>query len=163
MTTPSRPSRLRAGFSLIEIMVALTILVIVLGGMTLLSAKTSERARLAETLAQRNYTIVQQMNRLNALPYDSLKLYTLSQTNDTIPSGIPTIRFLRRDTAYYISGTDTGTAPHIAMLPPAADDTVLIEAKVTIVPLTSLPRDTSLRDSISLRRRNPRLTSPLNY
>ena len=152
--TPPRSSN-RDGFSLIEIIVAMTILVLVLGGMSLLSAKTSERARLAETLAQRNYTLVQQMNRLNALPYDSLKRYTQLNTYDTIPSGIPSIRFLRRDTTYYVSGFE-GVAP-------AADDTVLIEAKVMIVPLTSVRRDTVYRDSIVLRRRNPRLTSPLNY
>ena len=153
MTTPRSAGR--AGFSLIEILVAMTILVIVLGGMSLPSAKTSERARLAETLAQRNYTLVQQMNRLNALPYDSLARYTRINTYDTIPSGIPSIRFLRRDTTYYVSGFE-GVAP-------AVDDTVLIEAKVTIVPITSVRRDTIYRDSIVLRRRNPRLTSPLNY
>jgi len=153
MTTPRSAGR--AGFSLIEILVAMTILVIVLGGMSLLSAKTSERARLAETLAQRNYTMVQQMNRYNALPYDSLKKYTVVRTYDTIPSGIPYIRFLRRDTTYYISGFE-GVAP-------AADDTVLIEAKVILMPITPVARDTVYRDSIILRRRNPRLTSPLNY
>jgi hypothetical protein len=144
-------------------MVALTILVVVIGGLSLLSAKTSERARLAETLAQRNYTIVQQMNRLNALPFDSLRVYTLGRADDTIPSGIPTIRFLRRDTVYYISGIDTGTPPRTGMKAATAGDTLLIEAKVTILPLTSIRRDTVYRDSIALRRRNPRLTSPLNY
>jgi hypothetical protein len=134
---------------LIEIMVAMTILVTVIGALAVLSAKTSERARLAEVLAQRNYTIVQQMNRLNALPFDSLKLYTAGKVYDTIPSGIPQLRFLRRDTVYYLSA--------------AAADTNEVEAKVTIMPLSANKRDTVYRDSIAIRRRNPRLTSPLNY
>ena len=153
----------RAGFSLIEIMVALTLLVVVIGGLSLLSAKTAERARMGEMFAQRNYTIVQQMNRYNALPYDSLRLYTLGKGYDTIPSGIPSIRFLRRDTAYYISGLETMVNGKLTPVPPAADDTILIEAKVTIVPITPVADDANRSDSISLRRRNPRLTSPLNY
>lgn len=146
---PTSPPRIRSGFSLIEIMVAMTILVTVIGALAVLSAKTSERARLAEVLAQRNYTIVQQMNRLNALPFDSLKLYTAGKVYDTIPSGIPQLRFLRRDTVYYLSA--------------AAADTNEVEAKVTIMPLSANKRDSVYRDSIAIRRRNPRLTSPLNY
>jgi hypothetical protein len=114
-----------------------------------LSAKVSERSRRAAVLAQRNYIVVQQLNRYNALPYDSLKLYALASKSDTIPSAVSTIRFLRRDTVYRVTS--------------GPSDTNRIEVKITIMPLSTVRRDTILKDSIILRRRNPRLTSPLNY
>jgi prepilin-type N-terminal cleavage/methylation domain-containing protein len=139
----------RGGFSFIEIMVAMTLLATVLGSLGVLSAKVSERSRRAAVLAQRNYIVVQQLNRYNALPYDSLKLYALASKSDTIPSAVSTIRFLRRDTVYRVTS--------------GSSDTNRIEVKITIMPLSTVRRDTILKDSIILRRRNPRLTSPLNY
>lgn len=141
--------RERAGFSFVEIMVAMTLLATVLGSLGVLSAKISERSRRASVLAQRNYIVVQQLNRYNALPFDSLKLYAMKSTADTIPSALSTIRFVRRDTVYRVTS--------------AAADTNRIEVRIEIVPLTSVKRDTMLKDAIILRRRNPRLTSPLNY
>lgn len=150
MTSP-RPTaaRRRSGFSFIEIMVAMTLLATVLGALGVLSTKIAERSRRANLLAQRNYIVVQQLNRYNALPYDSLKLYATVAKNDTIPSAIPSVRFLRRDSVYRVTSS--------------LADTNRIQVSVVIVPLTSQRRDTMLKDSIILRRRNPRLTSPLNY
>ena len=147
--TSMHRSRPRAGFSFIEVIVAMTLLATVIGSLGVLSAKIAERARAANVLAQRNYIVVQQLNRYNALPYDSLTLYALAAKSDTIPSAIPSLRFLRRDTVYRVTS--------------APADTNRIEVKVVIVPLAALRRDTMLKDSIILRRRNPRLTSPLNY
>ena len=150
MTSPRpTPARRRSGFSFIEIMVAMTLLATVLGALGVLSTKIAERSRRANMLAQRNYIVVQQLNRYNALPYDSLKLYATKAKNDTIPSAIPSVRFLRRDSVYKVTS--------------ALADTNRIQVSVVIVPLTSQRRDTMLKDSIILRRRNPRLTSPLNY
>lgn len=142
-------SRQRAGFSFIEIMVAMTLLATVIGSLGVLSTRISERARRANLLAQRNYIVVQQLNRYNALPYDSLKLYALAAKSDTIPSALSTIRFLRRDTVSRVTSSPS--------------DTNRIQVTVTIIPLTTSKGDTMLKDSIVLRRRNPRLTSPLNY
>ncbi len=143
-----RPGR-RAGFSFVEIMVALTLLATVIGSLGVLSAKIAERARKAEILAQRNYIVVQQLNRYNALPYDSLRLYALASRNDTIPSAILNLRFVRRDTVYRVTSS--------------ASDTNRYEVKVVIVPVDSIRSDSMYKDSVLLRRRNPRLTSPLNY
>jgi prepilin-type N-terminal cleavage/methylation domain-containing protein len=142
-------ARPRAGFSFIEIMIALTLLATVIGSLGLLSVRISERARLAEMLAQRNYIVIQQLNRYNALPYDSLRTYSTSARRDTIPSALPTLRFLRRDTIYRVTT--------------AQSDTNRYEVKVLIMPVDSLKHDSLYKDSIILRRRNPRLTSPLNY
>jgi type II secretory pathway pseudopilin PulG len=149
--TASSPARrvARHGFSFVEIIVALTLLATVIGGLGVMAARSSERARLAQLLAQRNYIVVQQLNRYNALPYATLRTYALAATWDTIPSALPTLRFLRRDTAYRVS--------------PASWDTNRYEVKIMIVPLDAVKRDTMYKDSIILRRRNPVLTSPLNY
>lgn len=141
------PAR-RAGFSFIEIMIALTLLATVIGSLGILSARVSSRARLAQLIAQRNYIVVQQMNRYTALPYDSLVTYAQRGNLDTIATAVPGLRFLRRDNVYLPSSTGT--------------DTLRLEAKVVIVPLDAVAGDTMYKDSIYLRRRNPRLTSPLN-
>jgi prepilin-type N-terminal cleavage/methylation domain-containing protein len=138
----------RAGFSFIEVMIALTLLATVIGSLGILSARVSSRARLAQVIAQRNYIVVQQMNRYNALPYDSLVTYAQHGNLDTIPSAMSGLRFLRRDSVYVPTATGT--------------DTLRLEARVVVVPLDGVKSDTMLKDSILLRRRNPRLTSPLN-
>ncbi len=133
---------------MIEILIAMTLLVTVIGTLSILSAKVSSRARLAQIIAQRNYIVVQQLNRYTALPYDSLRVYASRSISDTIPSAVPGLRFLRRDTVYIPSATGS--------------DTMRLEAKIVIIPLDSVRLDTIYKDSIMLRRRNPRLTSPLN-
>lgn len=149
MMTANRTPNSRAGFSFVEIMVAMTLLATVLGSLGVLSAKISERSRRAAVLAQRNYIVAQQLNRYNALPYASLKAYADSAQHDTIASALASIRFLRRDSVYRVTNSPS--------------DTNRIQVKVVIVPLTRIKLDTVLKDSIILRRRNPILTSPLNY
>ncbi len=145
---PTRTATRRGGFSFIEIMIALTLLATVIGSLGILSAQVSSRARLAQLLAQRNYILVQQMNRYISLPYDSLRAYALRGSLDTIPTAVSGLRFLRRDTVYIPTATGS--------------DTLRLEAKIIIVPLDMMMKDTMYKDSIMLRRRNPRLTSPLN-
>jgi prepilin-type N-terminal cleavage/methylation domain-containing protein len=138
----------RAGFSFVEIIVALALLATVIGSLGLLSQRIATNARLAELFAQRNYVVVQQMNRYGAIPYDSLSKYATAGTQDTIPSGIPKLRFIRRDTVYRVTN--------------GAWDTLRYAVKVVIIPLDSIPSDSRFRDSIMLRRRSPNLSSPLN-
>jgi type II secretory pathway pseudopilin PulG len=142
-TRPRRP-----GFSFIEIIVALALLATVIGSLALLSQRIATNARLAELFAQRNYIVVQQMNRYAAIPYDSLSKYSTAGTQDTIPSGIPTLKFIRRDTVYRVTTN--------------AWDTLRYAVKVVIIPKTKLASDAKYRDSIMLRRRSPNLSSPLN-
>jgi prepilin-type N-terminal cleavage/methylation domain-containing protein len=143
-----RPRRRRGGFSFIEIMVALVLLATVIGSLGLLSQRIASNARLAELFAQRNYVVVQQMNRYSAIPYDSLSRYSLAGTQDTIPSGIPTLKFIRKDTVYHVTSNSW--------------DTLRLAVKVVIVPVDSIASDSRYRDSIMLRRRSPKLYSPLN-
>ena len=145
--TPTAPAP-RAGFSLIEVIVAMTLLVFVIGALSILATRTSERARRADIIAKRNYVVVQQLNRYASLPYDTLR----ARINGN-PSSLDTIRgynmnFLRRDTV-----TRFPTS--------AASDTMLAEVRVTIVPLTTNAKDTALKDSVVIHRRNPNRGSPM--
>jgi prepilin-type N-terminal cleavage/methylation domain-containing protein len=148
MPSSSYPRRQRTGFSFIEIMVALALLATVIGSLSILSQRIATNARLAELFAQRNYIVVQQMNRYAAIPYDSLAKYSTAGTLDTIPSGIPTLRFIRRDTVYRVTNNQW--------------DSLRYAVKVVIVPMTKTASDSKYRDSIMLRRRSPNLSSPLN-
>jgi prepilin-type N-terminal cleavage/methylation domain-containing protein len=65
-----------AGFSLVEVVVALTILAIGLLGLAGLTARSARRASGVANLNVVGQTVVQQVNRLSVLPYDSLALGT---------------------------------------------------------------------------------------
>ena len=145
---PSTAQRSPRGFSLIEVVVAMTLLVTVLAALSILATRTSERARRADIIAKRNYVVVQQLNRYSGLPYDTLRARINGEPArlDTINGG--NVTFLRRDTV-----TRFPTS--------AAADTFLAEVRVTIIPLTSNATDTLLKDSVVIHRRNPHKGSPL--
>jgi prepilin-type N-terminal cleavage/methylation domain-containing protein len=71
-------SRVRGqgGFSLVEVVVALSILSIGLLGLAGLMARSARRATAVASGTTINHTVVQQVNRLSVLPYDSLALGT---------------------------------------------------------------------------------------
>ena len=148
MPSSSTTRQRRAGFSFVEIIVALALLATVIGSLSLLSQRIATNAHLAELLAQRNYIVVQQMNRYAAIPYDSLAKYSVAGTQDTIPSGIRTLKFIRKDTVYRVTNNSW--------------DSLRYAVKVVIIPKTANPNDANYRDSIMLRRRSPNLSSPLN-
>jgi len=66
----------QSGFSLIEIVVALTILAVGLLGLAGLTARSANRASNVANVTVVSHTVVQQVNRLGVLPYDSLALGT---------------------------------------------------------------------------------------
>ena len=145
----------RAGFSLIEVVVAMTLLVFVIGALSVLATRTSERARRADIIAKRNYIVVQQLNRYTAIPYDTLRARINSN-----PSSLDTIRgynilFLRRDTVSNYGNTAAGVPTS------GATDTLVAQVRVTIVPITTNPKDTLMKDSVVLHRRNPNRGTPL--
>ena len=148
MRPQSTPAFRRGGFSLIEVVVAMTLLIFVIGALSILATRTSERARRADIIAKRNYVVVQQLNRYSGLPYDTLRARINGE-----PVRLDTIKatgmnFLRRDT---VSNYPTS----------AASDTLIAQVRVTIIPLTTNVKDTMLKDSVVIHRRNPNKTSPL--
>ena len=66
------PPRMRSGLSIVEIVVALTLfgtVAIAMGGLSLVVAK---RAEANDVFTKRTATLQQQMNWLQAIPYDSI-------------------------------------------------------------------------------------------
>lgn len=149
----------RSGFSLIEVVVAMMLLTVVMGALSVLAAKTSARARRADILAKRNFVLVQQINRYSAVPFDTLRFRINNQlvsSKDTIwgdTLGGAVKYFLRRDTIYNYG----------AVMPATAADTFVVEAKIVIVPKTPFASDTQYKDSVVIHRRNPHMISRLNY
>ena len=133
---PSRPPRARDGVSLIEIIVAMTLLVVVLGALSVLTTRTVKRSRDLDVGSARTFVLMQQTNRFSSLPYDSIPVY--APRVDTVVTG----RYRYRRTLSYVEGT-TG-----------AEYRTL---KVKLVPL----QDKQTPDSLVFQRGKTYARSPL--
>lgn len=67
-----RGTRRRSGVSLIEVVVACTLLAVTLTALTGLSARMAARTRNVGVVEQRTATYFQEVNRVESMPYDSL-------------------------------------------------------------------------------------------
>jgi prepilin-type N-terminal cleavage/methylation domain-containing protein len=79
-----RPAR-RGGFVLIEVIVAMFILGIVLSSLAALMYSVSRGSFKSIGGAYRNGVLLQEVNRLEALPYDSLAVGTTTVTISALP------------------------------------------------------------------------------
>ena len=130
------PKCARRGISLVEVVVAMTLLAFVIGSLGLLAAKNASRARLLDAASARTFVLTQQANRFSVLPYDSIPNY--APRIDTVTSG--RFRYLRRVTyTQSVTGSEYRTV------------------KVIIVPLA----DTLKRDSLLFQRAKTYARSPL--
>lgn len=82
---PRQALRPRDGVSLIEIMVAMTLLVVVLGALSVLTTRTVKRSRDLDVGSARTFVLMQQSNRFSSLPYDSIPSY--APRIDTVITG----------------------------------------------------------------------------
>ncbi len=100
-------ARPRGGISLIEVVVACTLLAVTLTALTGVSARMAARTRNVGVVEQRTATYFQEVNRVESMPYDSLSTgrflvsdsaltgniyyvwsYTVgAETNNTAPAG----------------------------------------------------------------------------
>jgi hypothetical protein len=126
----------RAGVSLIEIIVAMTLLAGVLGALGLISTRTAGRARSLDLGSARTFALIQQANRFAVLPYDSIPSY--APRVDTVIAG--RFSYVRR-----VSYTPGATGS---------------EYKTVTVLLLPLP-DTTRRDSMVFVRAKTYSSSPL--
>ena len=115
---PRQASRPRDGVSLIEIMVAMTLLVVVLGALSVLTTRTVKRSRDLDVGSARTFVLMQQSNRFSSLPYDSIPQY--APRVDTVITG--RYKYERRLT--FVQGT-TGSEYRTlkVMLKPINDTT----------------------------------------
>jgi hypothetical protein len=119
-----RVLRPRSGVSLIEIIVAMTLLVTVLGSLSVLTTRTVKRSRDLDIGSARTFVLMQQTNRFSSLPYDSIPSY--APRIDTIRTG----RFHYERRLSYTQGT-TGSEYRTLkiMLKPVIEDTVRANQK----------------------------------
>jgi Tfp pilus assembly protein PilV len=122
--------------TLIEILIAMTILTAVLTGLGLVTARIGVHSRRADATAARTFFLTQQSNRFSVLPYDSIAAY--APRHDTLVSG----RFTFVRNVRYEQDT-TGSV-----------------YKKVVVSLTSIS-DTSQHDSLIFVRAKTYAHSPL--
>ena len=72
MTRARTSRRARRGISLMEVMVAVSLLALVSGSLASLMISAAQRANLVSGTTYRNAIMQQETNRLSVLPYDSL-------------------------------------------------------------------------------------------
>jgi hypothetical protein len=130
------PTRVRRGISLVEVIVAMTLLAFVIGSLGLLAAKNAQRARLLDAASARTFVLSQQANRFSVLPYDSIPNY--APRTDTVIAG----RFKYLRLVSYTQGL-TGSEYR--------------KVKVVLVPLA----DPTKRDSLLFERAKTYARSPL--
>jgi prepilin-type N-terminal cleavage/methylation domain-containing protein len=79
----SRRSGLKRGFSLTEVIMAMTLLSVVLLSLAKMSFVLSQRSRANDTLAKRNAVLMQEANKFSAMPYASLAGFSNGSTTVT--------------------------------------------------------------------------------
>jgi prepilin-type N-terminal cleavage/methylation domain-containing protein len=84
MRIRTRTRRPRAGMTLIEVIVACSLLAITFTSLTALSVKLAARNRSNAYVEQRTATFFEQVNRVESMPYDSLSKYL---TSDSVKVG----------------------------------------------------------------------------
>jgi prepilin-type N-terminal cleavage/methylation domain-containing protein len=87
-----RARRRRSGFSLTEVLVAMTLLSIILMGLARVTFSMATAGRSNDVVAKRNAVLVQEANKFNAMPFDSLA--TVSTSDRTYTFG--DFKFTRR-------------------------------------------------------------------
>ena len=77
---PRRAPRARAGVSLIEVVVACTLLALTFTSLTALTVRLAARNRTNAYGEQRTATFFEQINRAESMPYDSLSKYLVDDS-----------------------------------------------------------------------------------
>jgi prepilin-type N-terminal cleavage/methylation domain-containing protein len=130
---PMRGTAWRRGFSLLEVLVAMTILAVVLLSLARFSAAISKRGRENDVVSNRTAALLKEANKFGAMPFDGLA---------TIPSGTVT----RTDGGFTYTRRLVNTA--------SGNNRRTLRIVVT-------PADTAVRaDSLTLERTRPS-SSPL--
>jgi prepilin-type N-terminal cleavage/methylation domain-containing protein len=127
-------TRQRRGFSLIEVMVAMTLLSIVMMSLAKISVSIATRARLNDLVAKRNAALQLESNKFVTVPFDSLRNW--STTTKT---------FTRGNFAYTRRLTIT------------AVNSMRYTVKIVVTPSANSAK----KDSVIIDRTKPPMGSPL--
>lgn len=124
--------------SLIEIVVACTLLALTLTGLTGLYSKLARRQENIALIEQRNATLAQEMNRVESLPYDSLAITTTDTTSRYLVRDSLLVGKFWYDLKYRVDPESSGT---------------LATTKYRKIKLTVVPRaDTTTKQVVIIRR-----------
>lgn len=124
----------RKGFSLIEVMVAMTMLAIVLMALAKLSIVVAVRGRGNDLVAKRTAVLQLEANKLGAIPYATLASWSTATTTLTLGD----FTYTRR-----LAIANTGQNRY--------------SIKILITPMS----DTTQKDSVTLDRTKPATNTPL--
>ena len=124
-----RRTRAKAGFTLIEVLVALTLLSIILMSLARVTFQMAATGRHADVVAKRNAALIEEANKYNAMPY--AQLASLPATTLTFGD----FKFQRT-----VTTTVTGARTQV---------------KIVIVPIIAGVLTTTKKDSVFVHRSNP--------
>jgi prepilin-type N-terminal cleavage/methylation domain-containing protein len=119
----------REGFSLIEIMVALTILALVLSSLAQLTEIVAVRARSNDVYAKRSAVLQMEANKFGAAPLSTLNSWSTADQVDTVNGFIYTRKLS------IVKSSSTQDSIKIVVVPAtsgvASDSAIIIRAKPT--------------------------------
>jgi Tfp pilus assembly protein PilV len=130
--------RARSGISLIEIVVACTLLALTLTGLTGLYSKLARRQENIALIEQRNATLAQELNRVASLPYDSLATTTTGSTSNYLVRDSIKVGNFYYDWKYRVDPESSGT---------------LATTKYRKITLTVIPRSDTMAKQVMVIRR----------
>jgi len=130
----ARPRHARAGFSLLEVMVAMTMLSIILMSLAKISTVISVRSRSNDLIAKRSAILQLEANKFGAMQFDSLRAFTTGSATKSYGT------FSYTRTLTRVNNTSTRSTIKIVITPTA---------------------NTSLKDSVMFDRTRPSTSTPL--
>jgi prepilin-type N-terminal cleavage/methylation domain-containing protein len=128
----TRRIRKKGGFSLIEVLVALTLLSIILMSLARVTFQMAASARGNDTVAKRNAALIEEANKFNAMPFDSLA--TVNTATKELTFG--DFKFQRRITVTTVSSSYR-------------------TIKIVVTPIIAGVLTTAKKDSVLMSRTKP--------
>jgi Tfp pilus assembly protein PilV len=83
--TPAQGGKVRKGFVIVEVIVAIVLLAVAVSSLAALLISISQSGMVATGSAYRNGVLMHEVNRLEAIPYDSIAVGTFSYSITTPP------------------------------------------------------------------------------
>jgi len=127
----------RKGLSLIEVMVAVTIMGIMMAFVGHISSSLAQANRRSEVIAKRTFAMQQQSNIIGAMPFSAITPAMLPASKILV---LGDFIYERRVALSTTGNTSAGYSTAITL---------------TIVPKTGIPSDTLLKESLSMLRAAP--------
>jgi len=130
----------RKGFSVVEVLVAMVLLAIAVSSLAALTYSVSQNVMIATGNAYRNGVLMQEVNRLEGIPYDSIKTATTTQTVTGTTYPHTTMITITEPTVNLIKNVKIIITPTQARLRPDTANFIRTKAATTKVLCTDCPQ-----------------------